>query len=93
VIAQLGNLILVDQPLNTELGNKSFADKKRILAKSKAWVDPIIQNAESWDEDDIKKRTQKIENPNSRVGGCCLLEFTLISVVHHKPHSTSFYDV
>jgi hypothetical protein len=60
VVAQLGNLILVDQHLNTELGNKAFVDKKGILAKSKAWVDPMIQNAESWDEDDIRKRTQKL---------------------------------
>ena len=60
VIAQLGNLILVDQSLNTELGNKSFLDKQRILTRSKAWVDPMIANAKSWDEEDIKKRTRRL---------------------------------
>ena len=60
VIAQLGNLIFIDQSLNAELGNKSFLDKQHILTKSKAWVDPMIANAKSWDGEDIKKRTRRL---------------------------------
>ena len=57
-IGQLGNLILVPAELNNELANKSFKSKKRILTKSKVFMDGKIENTSVWTSDMIKKRTE-----------------------------------
>jgi uncharacterized protein with ParB-like and HNH nuclease domain len=55
---QLGNLILVNADLNIELDNKSFLEKKAILAKSRVSSDDIIKHSENWDEEKIEERTR-----------------------------------
>lgn len=59
-VARIGNLLLVTENLNTELANKSFAQKKAVLAKSKAWVDHDILAASDWREKEIDDRTDTL---------------------------------
>lgn len=59
-VARLGNLLLVTEALNNELGNKPFAQKRAILAKSKAWVDPQILGATDWTPAQIDARTDAL---------------------------------
>lgn len=57
-IAQLGNLILVPDKLNsTKLGNKTFTEKRKILIDNKVSIDEIIQKASSWGNAEIDART------------------------------------
>jgi hypothetical protein len=55
-IASVGNLILVTQPINNELANKSFAEKKAILEKCKVWIDDVIAGAQTWGSKEIQER-------------------------------------
>jgi hypothetical protein len=56
--SSIGNLILVTEALNNELGNKSFTQKSRILISSKAiGIDPAILVEKSWTDDKIDVRT------------------------------------
>ena len=57
-IAQLGNLILVPQDLNSKLGEKDFAKKKALLQKAKAGLDKWLLEAEMWGPDQIRIRTR-----------------------------------
>ncbi len=57
-VGQLGNLILVNNDLNNELDNRSFSEKKAILAKSRVALDDIIKNSEKWDEEKVVERTK-----------------------------------
>ena len=59
-IASIGNLILVDQALNNELANKTFADKVKILKNAQVWVDPVILKARAWGAAEIKARTKEL---------------------------------
>lgn len=59
-IGMLGNLILVDGALNAKLANKDFAAKKRLLASSKAWVDPYLSNASTWNNVAVDTRTKEL---------------------------------
>jgi hypothetical protein len=56
-VASIGNLILVNQTLNNELANKSFAEKVQILKGANVWVDPIILKAKNWGPAEIESRT------------------------------------
>lgn len=48
-VGMIGNLMLVDEPLNNALGSKSFADKQSILAKTNnVWIDPTVVAAKRW---------------------------------------------
>lgn len=62
VVAQLGNLILVDQITNQKLTNKDFNEKKRILLSSSAWVDEEINRATTWGEAQVQSRTKALAN-------------------------------
>jgi hypothetical protein len=56
-LASIGNLILVDQPLNDKLGNKTFAAKQQLLASQKRiWVDDNVLEAKSWGGKTIDER-------------------------------------
>jgi hypothetical protein len=57
-IASIGNLILVNQELNNQLSNKSFADKVQLLRQANVWVDPVILKAKTWGFPEIEKRTK-----------------------------------
>ena len=57
-VGQLGNLILMNADLNNELDNKSFSDKKALLANSRVALDEVINNSEVWDKENVEKRTK-----------------------------------
>jgi hypothetical protein len=56
VIGQLGNLILVSEDLNTQLANKPFAEKKKIL-QGKSILPAHLVPASAWTAKDISNRT------------------------------------
>lgn len=56
-IASIGNLILVDETMNGDLGHKSFADKKAVLqGATQVWVDPAVLGASAWGKKQIADR-------------------------------------
>ena len=59
-IASMGNLVLVEQKLNNKLGNKTFADKKRLLKSANIWLDDRIQQASSWSGQEIEDRAKAL---------------------------------
>lgn len=54
----MGNLLLVSEPLNTHLGNKSFSQKQTLLVASDVPVDEIIRKSKSWSQLEIEQRTE-----------------------------------
>ena len=64
-VNNLGNLVLIDQSLNGQMGNKSLADKTPILCQSnlkmnKLIVEQIKENDNVWDQISIEKRNEDI---------------------------------
>ena len=59
-VAQVGNLILVDQGLNDKLANRSFTEKRLILESCAIPLDDYLASATSWNINDIEQRTRKI---------------------------------
>jgi hypothetical protein len=59
-LGMIGNLILVSEELNNRLANKSFKEKKLILAENKYPMDEILMAAENMDEGTILQRTELI---------------------------------
>jgi hypothetical protein len=58
-VANIGNLILVDERLNDDLGNSPFSTKKAVLKKQKyVWVDPLVRSKSKWGADEISKRAE-----------------------------------
>jgi hypothetical protein len=57
-VASIGNLILVNQALNTELANKTVAEKVQVLKQAGVWVDPVILEAKDWGAAEIESRTR-----------------------------------
>lgn len=62
--SQVGNILLLSEHINNNMGNASFAEKKKKLERSKlATVKKFLKyygNSEKWDEDLIEKRTKAI---------------------------------
>lgn len=63
VLSTIGNLILLEAPLNAAAGNRSFPDKKGIYADSE--VPAVLELAEptgpqAWDLDTIAARTRQL---------------------------------
>lgn len=56
----IGNLILVNEDLNSKLANKDFAEKKSILSRSSVHMDDDIVNASTWGEKEITRRTETL---------------------------------
>jgi uncharacterized protein with ParB-like and HNH nuclease domain len=56
-MAQLGNLILVPEGLNEKLGDKAFAEKKRILTEHNVKLDDLLNSHSSWTNQQIEQRT------------------------------------
>lgn len=59
-IGKIGNLLLMEEGLNGNLGNKPFIEKKLIYLQSHIYLDDEVRNAIEWEEDDIIDRTKKI---------------------------------
>ena len=60
-LMHIGNLVLLDSGLNSDIGNKQYAQKKKyILNKSKIITTKKVFENEKWEEQDITKRTQNI---------------------------------
>jgi uncharacterized protein with ParB-like and HNH nuclease domain len=57
VIGQIGNLILVSSSANNKLANKSFTEKKKILADAKFPLPSEIAAAGEWGAEQIISRT------------------------------------
>lgn len=59
VVGSIGNLLLVSEPVNTKLGNKDFATKKKILAKDGLPYDiGGILDQDVWTASEIEARTE-----------------------------------
>lgn len=58
VVAEIGNLVLVDEELNRRLSNKRFAEKKSMLMESPVWVDDLVRDADTWGEQEIRARSR-----------------------------------
>jgi hypothetical protein len=57
--ARIGNLILVTEPLNQLLGDKSFSDKQEVL-KSVTGVESEILTSPSWGKPQIQARSKRL---------------------------------
>jgi uncharacterized protein with ParB-like and HNH nuclease domain len=62
LIGQIGNLLLVSEEVNGLLKNKSFKDKKVILAENGYKLSKSIDQATAWGPAEIKQRTDAISN-------------------------------
>src|SRR5690554_3990221 len=59
-IGKIGNLLLMEEGLNENLGNKPFVKKKPIYDQSNIYLDDEVKCATDWDEKNIVERTEKI---------------------------------
>lgn len=58
-VANIGNLILVDEALNNSLAHKSFSEKLPLLKAAKqAWIDPAVLEANAWGHKEISERAE-----------------------------------
>ena len=60
IVGQVGNLILVSEALNQRLRNKAFNEKKRILILEGYQLPHDIADADEWEIDNIRNRTQNM---------------------------------
>jgi len=60
IVGQIGNLILVSGFANNKLGDKSFAEKKKILKDAGFTLPAEIAAADEWGADQIVKRTDSM---------------------------------
>jgi hypothetical protein len=58
-VARIGNLILVSEELNKELGDRSFAEKQKVL-KGVPGVEREILDAKTWKADEIIERSKRL---------------------------------
>lgn len=56
-VGQLGNLFLLDPKKNSELANKEFAEKKRLLSEGRYSAPKAISDADTWDPAAVKSHT------------------------------------
>ena len=59
-VGQVGNLILVSGFANNRLGNKSFADKKKVLMDAGFPLPAEIAAADDWGVEEIVRRTKSM---------------------------------
>jgi hypothetical protein len=59
-IGKIGNLLLIEERLNGQLGNKPFHSKIPIYRKSNMYLDDEIKDASDWGKKEIVDRTTKI---------------------------------
>lgn len=57
-VAEIGNLLLVDERLNEQLGTKQFIEKKGILEKANSvWKDDYLTKQTAWTAASIRNRS------------------------------------
>lgn len=60
-IANIGNLIFIDEDLNVKLDSKPFAKKQQLLAAAgQVWVPPEILSASTWSQATIEARAKNL---------------------------------
>ena len=59
-VGYIGNLILVNQELNSQLDNRSFTKKLEILKASRVWIDKQISSSKDWGNEDIEDRSKNL---------------------------------
>jgi hypothetical protein len=59
-VAEIGNLIVVDETLNHKLGKKPFSQKLAILKPSAAWLDDFLKKQRSWNAAKIRQRSHEL---------------------------------
>lgn len=59
-IGMIGNLILVTEDINNQLGTKSFTDKLKIFKDNSIPMDDYLSNCSEWDNNTIEERTKKL---------------------------------
>jgi hypothetical protein len=59
-VGQMGNLILVSGIANNKLGNKSFAEKKKVLMDTGFPLPAEIAATNEWGAEQIIKRTESM---------------------------------
>jgi hypothetical protein len=59
-VKRLGNMALLDRDLNEKIGNLPFADKARLLSKSKISMTREIASATTWGPSAIDKRQRQM---------------------------------
>ena len=60
----IGNLVLLDASINSDIGNKNFEDKKRIILSKSSIVTTkkVFEDSEEWNEEKIIKRREFLLN-------------------------------
>lgn len=57
----IGNLILLEQSLNNDAGDKAFSDKIQYYKRSSyKWVKDFVENYSSWNQSDIPARAKEL---------------------------------
>ena len=57
----IGNLILLEQGLNREAGEKDYLDKMCYYKKSKYdWIQKFVKENDTWSEEKIRDRAEKL---------------------------------
>ena len=59
-VGRLGNLLLLDEPANTKVGNKSFAAKQKVYLAASPSVDRALRDATQWTSTEIDARTKAL---------------------------------
>ena len=62
LLESIGNLTLVNKPLNSRLGNRPFVEKKKALKDSNLELNKEIREQTYWDINEIDARSQKLIN-------------------------------
>jgi hypothetical protein len=57
LVGTMGNLVLVPQGLNNRLANKPFDAKRAELQEAGVPLDPLIQRARRWSDNEVRRRT------------------------------------
>ena len=60
LLESIGNLTLVNKPLNSRLGNRPFVEKKEALRDSNLVLNREIREQKYWDINEINARSQKL---------------------------------
>jgi hypothetical protein len=60
VVGALGNLVLVNESLNSKLANKPFDVKKKLLTDAQVPLDPVLKDASAWGDKEILERGKRL---------------------------------
>jgi hypothetical protein len=57
---RLGNLVLLQATVNSEIGNSSFSEKKKHLRESAFYLTSMVATEKEWGPIQIARRQQKL---------------------------------